>query len=308
VPSPTVDAVRTIGIPTISVKDLEDGNRDDVETGVMGTVDRAPSAGGYVEFDVTMEVTGAGAAYSASVVPPVDPFLRAGGLGRTLTATPGSETYLYTTLDANFETVTCYAYSAGQLIKAVGCVFKPKMTFEVNKRVFLSGTVTGKLAASPTAASVPTHSFPSVIPPIFSGGTQNIGAWTSADADPLRIVKVDLDFGTLMSDLPAAGAGDGLVGFTITDRKVTQSMDIGVPALATFDPYTLRRATGTALPTTAYGAGSVQYNTIVVSTGRWQLAPATRGNRNLISMYSLSGRLQIGAAPTTGRELNLLFG
>src|SRR4051812_38389334 len=80
VPSPTVDAIRTSGIPTITVDDLEDGNRDDMESGVMGSVDRAASAGGFVKFDATFEVSGAGAAYSSSVAPPIDPLLRAAGM------------------------------------------------------------------------------------------------------------------------------------------------------------------------------------------------------------------------------------
>lgn len=307
VPSPTVNAIRTVGIPTVTVDDLEDGNRDDVESGEMISVERAPGAGAFVKFDVTVELHGPGAAYSVSVAPPCDPLLRAGGMGRTLVTTPGAESILYTTLDVNFETMTAYAYSAGQLIKALGCVFQPKLAFEVNKRIFLSGTVTGKLAATPTSVAVPTHSFSAVIPPIFSGGTQSIGAWTSADADPLRILKVDVDFGTVIADLPAAGAPDGLAGWTITDRRVSQAMDVSVPAIATFDAYTQRRATGAALPLTVYGAGAgTQYNTLSVQTGRWQLKAPGRGNRNLISTYSLTGKLQ-GAAPTTAREINLLF-
>lgn len=307
VPSPTVDAVRTVGMPSVIVSDLEDGNRDDVESGVMGAVDRAASAGGFVRSEITIELAGAGAAYSALVVPPADPFLRAAGLGRTIVTTLGSESVTYTTLDAGFETVTAYMYADGQLVKAVGCVFTPKLTFEVNKRVFMSGTLTGKLATAPATAAVPTHSFPNVIPPIMSGGTYSIGSWTAADADPLRILKAEFDLGTQTSDLPGAGADDGIDGFTITDRRVSLTMDVRTPALATFNPHTMRRATGAALPLVAFNLGAPQYNNITVATGRWQLQAPTRGNRNLISTYSLAGRLQLGSAPTTGRELNLTF-
>lgn len=306
-PSPTVDAFRTVGIPTVVVSDLEDGNRDDVESGVMGAVDRAAAAGAFVRFDVTIELLGAGAPYSASVVPTADPFLRAGGLGKTLVATGGSESITYTTLDAGFETATAYAYAAGQLVKAVGCVFTPKLTFEVNKRVYLSGTVTGKLAVPVAAAAVPTHSFVSVIPPVMSGGTHSIATWTSAAADPLRILKAEIDLGTQISDLPGAGADDGIDGWTITDRRASLSMDIRTPDLATFNPYTLRRATGSALPLVVIDLGAPQYNNIKVATGRWQVTSPTRGNRNLVSTYSLAGRLQLGAAPTTSRELNITF-
>jgi hypothetical protein len=44
VPDPAVDAVATVGVPTITIDYLEAGTRDDVQTGVLITPDRAPAA------------------------------------------------------------------------------------------------------------------------------------------------------------------------------------------------------------------------------------------------------------------------
>jgi hypothetical protein len=67
------DAVQTVGVPTITIDYLEPGTRDDVQTGVLISPDRAPAAGRFGKLDVTVEVKGGGA---AGTPPDVDALLR----------------------------------------------------------------------------------------------------------------------------------------------------------------------------------------------------------------------------------------
>src|SRR5437588_2503823 len=79
VPSPTTNAVRTVGMPLVRIGYLEPGLRDDVQTGVLISTARAAAAGRFGTVDVTMEVLGSGGAYSATAGPEVDVFLRVCG-------------------------------------------------------------------------------------------------------------------------------------------------------------------------------------------------------------------------------------
>src|SRR4051812_17568986 len=103
-PDPATNAIRTVGIPALKVDYLESGDRSDVESGTLGTVDRAQPAGRFGTIDVSVEVRGAGAAYAAGVRPECDALLRMAGFSATVDATGGAEKVTYTTLDDAMET------------------------------------------------------------------------------------------------------------------------------------------------------------------------------------------------------------
>jgi hypothetical protein len=65
VPVPGTDAIKTVGVPTLTWDYLESGERNDVQTGVLISTDKAPAAGCWARLDLTMEVRGGGAAGAA---------------------------------------------------------------------------------------------------------------------------------------------------------------------------------------------------------------------------------------------------
>jgi hypothetical protein len=135
-----------------------------------------------------------------------------------------------------------------------------------------------------------------------------IGAYSSAaGSDPLILQKAELDFGNVVADRPSAGATDGHNGYVITDRKVTQTLTIEKPQLASQDAYALSKAIGAALPSTsAWQIGTTGNNRMKVQTGRWSLKKPAPGNAKGIVTQALTGTLGLGAA-TSGREINLFF-
>lgn len=306
VPVPGTDAVRVIGIPTLNYGFLESGMRDDAQTGRLIPADRTEPAGRYGTIDIPLEIKGAGAAYSASVLPEADAFWRMSGFARTLDVTGAAEFVRYTTLDLGMETATLYLYAANKLIKMVGCVAAPKLSGEALKRGIITFTVTGKIVSDPTEAALPALTLSAVKPPLFHTGATAIGAWTQSSGSPLVVRKADLDFGTQVSDRPSAGATDGLIGYLVTDRKTRQTLLVETVPLATFDPFAMAKTAGSGLPVSSYQFGTIQYNRMKVVTGRWALeAPGDGADRGL-KTWNLQGNL-VGDESITGRELYLKY-
>jgi hypothetical protein len=307
-PTAAANAVRVVGIPVIEYGYLEPGERDDVQTGTLLISDRASPAGRFGRIPITIEIAGAGAAYSASVAPQADVFLRGAGFGRTLVTTGGSESILYTTLDEGNETFTCWFYTGRKLIKMVGCVAQPtNISAEATKRGLMAFNVMGRIAVDPTEVALPALTLSGVIPPLCHSAAANIGGWlSSAGSDPLVLRSAVIAPTTATPERPSAGATDGHAGYAITDRTVEQTMVVEVPTLPSFDPFAQSKVTGPTLPTSAWQVGTTQYNRLKVQTGRWQLRPPRQVGLDGISGFELTGRLGAGAV-TSGRELNLLY-
>lgn len=307
VPVAGTDAVRQIGIPTLEYGYLETGERQDAETGVLGGVERAAPAGRHGRIDITLEIRGAGAPYSATVKPEADVFWQMAGMGVTTSFGAGTESYRYQSLDTGMPTATLYLYSANKLFRMVGCVAAPKLTGRATQRGFVTFTVTGKIIVDPAETALPALTINATLPPLFHSGATSIGSWTQASGNPLVVRSVDLDFGTVVSDRPSAGATDGLIGYAITDRRIRQTMLVEAVPLATFDPYAMSKAVGAALPTSAYQFGTVQYNRAKIVTGRWALLAPGHGSDRGLNTWNLQGDLVAGTEPLTSRELHILY-
>lgn len=304
VPTLATDAVRPVGIPVLTISDLESGDRSDVVTGVLGTIDNAAPAGTFGTIDVQVELCGAGAAYSASVKPPVDALLRMSGFSSTF----ATNKYTYTSLDTGMETASVYCYSGGRVFKLIGCVAAPKLDMEANKRGLMTFSITGKLASIAAADPMGAVTLSAVIPPLFHSATANIGAWTSTDpTEPLVIKKLGLDFGTTVSDRASAGAADGLIGYLITDRKTSQTMTTEVVSFAKFDPDSLTKAATFSDTKCGYTLGTVANNRVKFATGTWMLTRPGRTSVNSLNTWDLAGPLKAGSETTSSREILITF-
>lgn len=309
VPTLAANAISVVGVPTLNLAYMEPGLRDDVVSGVLGTVDRAPPAGRNISFDVTVEVKGYGAAYSGAFLPDADVLWRASGLSKTVVTTGGSESVTYTTLDDSMETATAYCWTANKLWKIVGCVAAPKLSLRALQRGLLTYTVRGKLATDPatTAFSAPTLN--QTVPPLWHSAAAQIGTWTTASGEPLILSSADIDFGTVVSERPSAGATDGLIGFIISDRKVRLTESVEQVTLSTFDPYAASKQNSSgAIDTKAQlQIGTAQYNRLKVFTGRWALEAPGHADVNGLSGWNLQGNLVAGTEPVGLREIRLVY-
>lgn len=302
------NAIRVVGIPTLKWDFLEPGKRDDVVTGQLGAAARAIPAGRWGSIDLQIEAKGAGAAYSASVLPEMDPILLIAGMSKTLVVTSGAESVLYTTIDNPSTTATLYCWSGGKLFKLVGCVATVKFSAAAAKRGFFNATITGVMTSDPTETSLPSLTYQAALPPLFHSAVATIGAWSSASgSEPLSLEDVMVDLGNTVVDLASAGAVDGHAGYLISDRLARQEMTVKIPALATFDLFAAAKLTGASLPLSTWQLGTVKYNEMKGQTGIWQLEPIGPGSNKALVTAKLAGNLLIGGAPTSSREINFLF-
>jgi hypothetical protein len=301
VPTGSADAVKLVGIPTLTYGYLEQGNRDDVQSGRLIREDRTEAAGRFGRIEVTLEVKGSGAAGTA---PEADALLRISGRSKSVSA---GVSVTYTTLDEGMETGTVYCYSAGKLFKLVGCIASMKLSAEAAKRGLMTFSIVGKMSSDPTEVSLPALTLSSILPPLFHTSVASIGSWASnAGSDPLVVKSAELDDAAITTERPSAGAADGLVGYLITDRAMKQTMNVEVPALATFDAYALSKAVGSSQPLSVWQIGVSAGNRLIIQTGRWSQEAPKMGAVGGINTMSLEGTLGAGA-PTSGRDLNLVY-
>lgn len=310
VPTLAANALGLVGIPALNSGFLEGGLRDDVVFGGLGTIDRAAPAGRFGTIDLTLEVKGFGAAYSAANRPEMDPLLRGCGMSAVVDATPGSEEVTYATLDDGFETFSLYLWSASKLYKLVGCVATFRFAFVVNNRVLATFSVTGRIATDPAQQALGAVTLNQTIPPLWHTATTSIGAWDGESGEPLIMTRLEADLANTIVPRPSAGATDGLIGHYISDRKARVSTDVEQVALATFDPYAISKqpggagATDTELVT---HVGNTQYNRMRLFTGRIALEPPTHSEVNGLAGWGLAGNLVAGTEAVSGRELRLVF-
>jgi hypothetical protein len=304
------DAVRPVGIPTFTPGYLEPGLRDDVVTGVLGSIGRTDPAGRMGTVAITLEARGRGAAYGAAALPEADAALIACGMTRVVTATGGAEKVEYFSVDSGNQTVTIWAYTANKLIKLVGCVATAVLSAEALRRGLMQFTFTGRMAVDPAeiSAASATFTFNGTNPPLFHSATASIGSWTSVTAgDPLVLKSASIDVGNTSAERPSAGATDGLIGYTIVDRKMRQTLVYEVPAIASHDAFALSKAVGTNQPFTAWQLGTQQYNRIKFATGRWAMEMPSLGGQNDIAVQTVAGNLVQGTEPIRARELLITY-
>lgn len=302
VPTAAANAIRVVGIPELEWDFLESGERPDVQTGMLGSVDPVAPAGRWGKITLTVEVKGGGA---AGTPPEYGVLMRCSGHSETISAGVSVQ---YTTIDTAMETATAYFWTAGKLFKLVGCSSQLVTKAEATKRGFKTFALQGVMVSDPVEAALPALTLSNVQPPLFIAANSSIGSWTPATVgDPQVLKSVEIDEAIVISERPSAGATDGLIGYLITDRQTRQTMVVEVPGLAAYDPFAAAKAAGTSGPLTTWQIGTAVGNRMKVLTGRWRAKPPKIGGQNSINIVTLNGQLGLGSAPTTNREVNYLY-
>lgn len=304
VPTLAANAVRFVGVPTLTPSWIESGLRDDVQFGGMGALARSAPAGRFGTLTLRMEARGSGADYTAGASKPeTDAFHRAAGFAATNTAA----TWVYDSLDDGFETLTLYVWTANKLFKLVGCVVQQKISVVVNQRAFWDFTITGAMVSDPSQVTLGAVTHNNTVPPIFANDAVTIGAWDYANG--LYVRSVEVDWPATIATRAAAGAPDGLIGYAITDRRARMSMSVEQAPLSTFDPYALAKAPGEGGTSTIGGftIGQNAFNRIVVDTGQWALEAPGTGDNTGLATWELTGELVAGSLPGNSREARITY-
>lgn len=308
VPVLGTDAIRTVGVPVISVSTVETGDRGDVQHGGMGKIGRAKPAGRKITMDLTVELFGKGTAYAGVPASAAefqhDPLLRGGGFIRSF----GSGIINWTTADTNLETFSMYVYAVdGLLYKCTGCVAKPKLSLMANRPGTITYSIEGKLKEAPAADSIGGLVLPTVIPPEWSGDTLSIGAFTMGNGLVPR--KVEIDLGTVTAERPWAGT-DGLLAYAVVDRAARMTIEMEPVAPATYDVLAkaILEDDASNFDEVTLGIGTGVGNTFFLHCGRWAIEHPSDVDFGGLAGWSVSGDLiarSRAAGAGAGREFGI---
>lgn len=158
-----------------------DGNLGETDA-TFGPTKRAAQAGLAVQGNIPGRARGAGAAYSASVVPNVHRLLKACGYTASVTTTGGSEKWDYA-LDAASATptsLTMELYALGDKWPVTGAIMSPSFTFDSKAPpvwTFATRGIYGTVVDSAVAA--PTYPTDTIVPPLANSVTFVMGSFTT---------------------------------------------------------------------------------------------------------------------------------
>jgi hypothetical protein len=206
----------------------------------------------FSTFTFKAEVKGAGAAYSASVLPALDPYFMACGAARTLVVTPGSETVTYAPASSGVSSYTFGSYEDGIIKSIMGSTGSCRLTHKAGLPVMAEFEFIG-VHNGVTDGAILAPTYESTIPPIFRSAALTVGAYSPV------MSGINIDFGNSMHLRESVNAASGYLSNVITDRNPTGDYDPEMVLVATQDWYGLWQAGTTAALSIGY-VGSTQYN------------------------------------------------
>ncbi len=287
-----VDSV-PVGAQAIQVTDLNitplenDLVSRDILRPVLGGSDKLPG-GARVKIDVTVELTGSGA---AGTVPNEDVLLRACGLAAVVTAGQRVE---YNPVSGGFESATLYFNQDGLLHRALGCRGTWSLDLKAKEIPKLKFSMTG-IYQPVTDTAMLTPTLAGVTTPVLVS-TANTTASIHGYAG--RVESISVDGGNEVTYRE-------LIGYTaveITNRDVTGAVSMEMPTIAQknwFD-IALKATTGTV----AIVHGTVPGNIVQID--------APKVSVNNPTYQDSSGTVMLGAnlafTPNAGNdEIKLTF-
>jgi hypothetical protein len=239
--------------------------------GNLGTVLRAAKAGQSVAFEPVTRAKGAGAAYSASVVPSIHRLLKASGFDAAVTTTSAAEKWTYTPTapGTSYTSLTCELYGRAEKVPIVGSLFDWSFDAPNQGPPTHRFPMSGILSADISDVATPTITYP--LTSIQAALAQNV-TFVLGNFTTNAVVK-SCGFALNREIMPRAAltGAAGHLGFVPRGRSpearvVLESTALqGTPfhAASGFDPYQIEQDA----PSFAFSIqfGSTQYN-------RWKLA------------------------------------
>lgn len=285
-PVPGTDGVRIVQRlhPQLTFEYAFLNRRDDAASGSLLVAPPVARFGRLATIDIAVDLNGAGAAYSASVLPPADPLLVACGLTRTVDATGGSESVTYTRADVNHSSATVWAYAAGNVIKLVGC--RGNLVWPITAGGFgqMRFVLQGVIEADPQTAALPAISYAAQTPPAAANMTFTFGGWTP------DVVSAEFDLQADVQRIDSAAALEAVAEFAIAGFDPRFTLAAPTVDLSVFNPYAASKA-ATALTLTQH-LGSVQYNRAKLESSEVYLETPSHQDLNGFTQWSLESQVR----------------
>jgi len=240
----------------------------------------------YGEWSMKTFVRGARttAAYSASILPDLDPILQAAGLAGVGSFGAGTENWLYNIASSALKTVTAYSYSGGELRKLLGARSDFTFGFKAGGPVEASFKLTGLYQDKADVATPGSPAFGTAIAPVAETAAVTFGAFSTG-----IVRECSISSGNTIQQRPNANATKGLAYPFLPYARPTFKLVLEDPLIADIDLETLQKSATKNVFT--WTVGSVQYNRVKFSTGGAVIEQYLVSNDNGIPIVTMSGVL-----------------
>jgi hypothetical protein len=246
--------------------------------------------GRLVTVTFSVEVKGSGAAGTA---PEIGALLRACGLAETVS---GGVSVTYDPASTGHESVTCWVYEDGKLIKVTGCRGNVAFTLEAGNKVTAAFTLSGHVTAQ-TDTALATPTFDSTTPEPFIGGAFTIDSFSAV------ISSLSFDLSNQLAMPESVNAGDGYDEITIVSRDVNGSFN-PLDELVASEDYIGQFTAGAAMALTTGAIGATAGNILTITMPAVYYRDASPADRDGLAGLELT----YGAAEsTTDDEFSMVF-
>lgn len=312
--SAATDGVDLIEEPEVDPQYVHDGARHGKSPASHGGRKRVGRMARFAQPTLRMEPAGAGAAYSASVVPNAHTFLRAAGFLATLDSTAAAEKYTYTPHAVGAEeSITLELYSRGEKHPLAGVYQQLTIDMDVPGIPIFEFSSNGLYSALPTDVAFPAITYPTVEPP--KAEAVNFEVTIGADTFVAgRIKKLMVPWNRNI----AARALDNVTGlhggFNVGAERIIECeaiieaapLTVGSPYLAAagLNPFELmERASVMAL---GFTCGSVQYKRFSFAAATSQMIASPRQLEGSAAMWAVKFHC-LPSTLTANDEMSLVF-
>ena len=280
---------------------LEENLREDMAHVSMGRAGLATPEGRYAHLTVVVAMKGCATSIETSNKPEIGVLLRMAGFSETIVA---STSATYSLISSGHESGTVWAYAGGNLYKIVGC--RAQLS-EISLVPSMIGRATfeiwGVLVVAITDVPLPVITYPQKAagPPTVKSAGLTLNA-----VDPSDFSSFVFETRTELATLPRGNDADGHGGYEISDYNPHVRTVIDVPALATFNPYTLRSA-GTLFAWDIGPVGPDAFNKYKISGPKGRIVDVPGSDSDGLAMYDISLRCQHTDEETADDAVSIAF-
>lgn len=282
------DGILCSELPEPSFDYIHDGGRGISPTGgFLSGVGRSGRGGALAAVS---QMILPGAAYSASVFPNLDRWLRYCGFASTVVTTPSSESYTFDPEASGFDSGSLRVYREGQQFDIAGAYGTFSIAADGPEVPVWSFEFQGIMNALPVIMALPaiTYINGTKEPPKSENVSLTIGAYTAGVLKSWEFT-LNRELSRRVND----NATESHAGYTPGNRDPRLMLVIEADLLATFDPYTL--AENQTAQAVSLQIGATQYSKWKLSLPTAEIVNVSEGAEGATAMWELEIQGKVSA-------------
>lgn len=240
---------------------------------VMATLSKLASLTGSQLARLTfgVEIKGAGATYSATVLPALGKYLKACGFSETVDVTLGAEKVTYKPASSGVPSVTIGCYEDGVIKRLTGARGNVAIAGKLGEPIFANFDFLGVWDGVTDGAMIaPTYE--GTIPSVLLSGLFTVGGYAAI------ISGIDVDMANVLTPREDINKATGYISTLITDRRPTGKLDPEMIPIAAHDWYG-RWKSGVTGALNIGAIGAVAYNKVQITAPKLRYTKVSDADR-----------------------------